>query len=145
MSCRKILTGSSRTIVRGAFFLLLCVVALTGCSPEQEYSILAFEYPKPNDRHELKEDATKDSVIFLTSDNFTVTTDVDWIEVISNRQSKDIVNDGHSQYRVKSDLSIKSPNTTGEERVGLVTVTTDFGTISAAFYQPVKEANKDEE
>lgn len=145
MSCRKTLTGASRILVRGALFLLLCITALTSCSPKQEYSILTFEYPRPNERHELNEDATKDSIIFLTSDNFTVTTDVDWIEVISNRSSKDIVNDGHSQYRVKSDLSIKSPNTTGEERVGLVTVTTDFGTISAAFYQPVKEANKDEE
>lgn len=93
----------------------------------------------------MNEDATKDSVIFLTSDNFTVTTDVDWIEVISNRQSKDIVNDGHSQYRVRSDLRITSPNTTGEERVGLVTVKTVFGTISAAFYQPVKKAENDEE
>lgn len=132
-------------MVRGALFLLFCIVALTACSPEQEYSILTFEYPRPNDRHELKEDATKDSVIFLTSDNFTVTTDVDWIEVISNRSSKDIVNDGHSEYRVRSDLRITSPNTTGEERVGLVTVQTVFGTISAAFYQPVKKAKKDED
>ncbi len=145
MSLKTTFKRASRTIVRGAFFLLLAVAALTACSPKQEYSILAFEYPRPGLKHELKWDATRDSVIFLTSDNYTVTSEADWIEVITNPSSKSIVNDGHSQYRVRSDLRITAPNTTGAERVGYVTVKTVFGTISAAFYQPVKTAEGEEE
>lgn len=145
MSLKTTFKRASRTIARGAFFLLVAVAALTACSPEQEYNILAFVYPRPNLRHELEWDATKDSVIFLTSDNFTVTSEADWIEVVTNPSSTDIVNDGHSEYRVRSDLRITAPNTTGAERVGIVTVKTVFGTISAAFYQPVEKVQEEEE
>lgn len=145
MSCRKTLKCASRTIVRGAFFLLVAVAVLTACSPKQEYNVLAFEYPFPDVRHELEWDATKDSVVFLTSDNFTVTSEADWIEVLTNPSSESIVNDGHSQYRVRSDLRITAPNNTGAERVGYVTVKTVFGTITAAFCQPVKKVEEEEE
>ena len=145
MSCKTTLECASRTVVRGAFFLLFAVAVLTACSPKQEYSVLSFEHPRLGVRYELKEDATADSVVFITSDNFTVTSEADWIQVTTNQSSTDVVNDGHSLYRIKSLLRISAPNETGAERVGYVTVKTVFGTISAAFYQPVKKAPEEEE
>lgn len=139
----RTITGASRIFIREAFVFSLLLLLLTGCSgAEQEFSVLRFLHPTVDQKYYLEEGAVKDSVVFLTSDPFEVKSEASWIEVISNKKNTKIVNDGYSQYKIKSELLITGENPTDEERVGIVTVTTTFGAISVGFYQKPKSGDE---
>ena len=140
MHSRTILTYASRMFIRGAFVLSFLVLLLTGCSSDQEYTVLSFVYPTVDEKHYVEEGATRDSVIFVTSDSYEVKSEASWIEVTTNAKYDGIVNDGYSEYLVKSLLTIKEDNPTDAERVGIVTVTTAHGSIAVGFYQKPKSA-----
>ncbi|MBR1789645.1 MAG: hypothetical protein IJ762_10760 [Bacteroidaceae bacterium] len=111
---------------------------LAGCTKESYYHSLAVLYPSQGTMALSYADQPTDTLVFVTTDNFSISPDADWLAVPDSMKEGRIENYYRNVWQVTS-VVLLTPNTTGKIRTGNLGIHTwgsdDWNQTASATYQ----------
>lgn len=119
------------------FLVFASIALMMACNKESYYHDMGVTYPYPSERGLVYADQLLDSVVFISTDNFVVSTNEKWITIPEDKAKGDIPYAYRSVWVVSVPLYFE-PNTTGKPRSGNVMVQSygddDWNTTATASY-----------
>ena len=117
------------------------LMILAGCNKESYYHEMSIL--RPGQVAVTFADQPMDTLIFRTTDSFTISSNADWLSVPDSMKAGDIQNYYRYMWQVVSAVLLK-PNTTGEMRTGQLSIHTwgdDWDKTNTATFQQVPWLN----
>ena len=120
------------------------LMLIAGCTKESYYHSVAVLYPSQGTLALSYADQPTDTLVFVTTDNFSISPNADWLAVPDSMKEGRIENYYRNVWQVTS-VVLLSPNTTGQIRTGNLSIHTwgndDWNQTASATYQQLPWLN----
>ncbi|MCD8305015.1 MAG: hypothetical protein LUC86_09375 [Prevotellaceae bacterium] len=107
--------------MRKAFILLAAAGLLASCDKESYRHAISMSNPYPGTYGAMYADQPKDTIVFTTFDSYRATTTDTWITIDPGLAEMEIENSYYGYYQIGIPVTFE-PNTTGETRVGEISI-----------------------
>ncbi|MCD8266393.1 MAG: hypothetical protein LUC33_04480 [Prevotellaceae bacterium] len=107
--------------MRKAFILLAAAGLLASCDKESYRHAISMTHPNPGTYGAMYADQPMDTIVFTTFDSYKATTNDTWITLDPELAAQEIANLYDGYYEIGIPVTFE-PNTTGETRVGEISI-----------------------